>query len=177
MTGNEIKIITPVPEEAEGVFNVIKQSWYETYINNEIGVTKEDIDALHADEQEQGGVHTLRERYKNVRSDEVELVAKINETIIGVIRLVMHEKEIELRTLYVAPQYFGKGVGTKLWNEGLKRLPSGLPIYVEVVTYTKAVNFYKKMGFVDTGERYIKEDSVMPVSGTKMPFMRMRTER
>lgn len=55
--------------------------------------------------------------------------------------------------MYVEPTHVGKGIGTALWKTASKKLPSELPISVEVAAYTKAVQFYKRIGFVDTGDR------------------------
>jgi len=45
---------------------------------------------------------------------------------------------------------------------------------VEVATYNdQAINFYKKLGFVDTGKRFSQENHKMPISGAYIPEMRM----
>lgn len=166
-------ITKPRPLDAEGVYDLIKNAWYFTYINKDIGVSKEDIDSIYKPEEREKSIVSIKNRYENDRENEVELIAKENGQPIAVIRLVINERDAELRTLYVDPEYFGKGVGTLLWEEGVKKLSANFPVFVEVVSYTKAVDFYRKIGFVDTGERYTKEGATMKVSGIKMPFMKM----
>lgn len=165
-----ISISRPQPEDAEEIHDIVKKSWYLTYVNSEIGVTKEDIDRIYADDPE-AQIRALRNRAIAPRSDEVSLVAKEEEKILGFIRLRILTDSVELVSLYVHPEYNGKGIGTKLWLWALKELPKSKPITVEVASYTKAVGFYKKIGFVDTGERYTKEK--MLSSGTGMPLMKM----
>lgn len=163
----------PKLEDAEAIYDIFKKSWHSTYVNKEIGVSKEDIDTIYNDTEKGKVLESIRNRVLNPRENEVELVAREENKILGIIRQVVHDDHIELRTLYVDSDFFGKGVGTRLWEESLRLLPKNKPISVEVATYTKAVDFYKKLGFVDTGERYTKDESVMKVSGTRMPLMKM----
>ena len=166
-----ILISRPQLEDAEQIHGVIKISWYATYINDEIGITKEDIDCNYQDDPEPQ-IQALRNRAINPKDSDVSLVAKEGEKVLGYIRLKILSDSIDLITLYIHPEHSGKGIGTKLWLEALKVLPKDKkPITVEVASYTKAVDFYKKIGFVDTGERYTKE--AMLSSGTPMPLMKM----
>lgn len=76
-------------------------------------------------------------------------------------------------TIYLLPEYFGKGIGTKLWKQAQKVFDPNKDIYVEVVTYNKrAIEFYKKLGFVDTGKRLVDERFKMK-SGSIFPEMEM----
>ncbi len=169
-----ITISKPISEDAEGIHKVIKKSWYATYINEEVGVTKEDINAIYVDNPE-GQINAIRNRAENSKEDDISLVAKFEEKVLGYIRLKIHNDFVELISLYVDPEYMGNGIGTQLWEQALKLLPKDKPIIVEVATYTKAVEFYKKLGFVDTEERYSKEK--MLVSKTPMPLMKMVYKR
>jgi ribosomal protein S18 acetylase RimI-like enzyme len=113
----------------------------------------------------------LHTRAENPKDNEIEFVAKDTNTIIGYIRLTMYDDHIDWLSLYVSSKYFGDGVGTALWEEAQKQLPSGRPIMVEVATYTKAVEFYKKLGFVDTSER--SYENIMEIIKTAMPLMKL----
>jgi ribosomal protein S18 acetylase RimI-like enzyme len=73
--------------------------------------------------------------------------------------------------MYVEPDYFNQGIGTKLWLEAIQKLPKEKQITVEVATYTKAIDFYKKIGFSDTGERSVTEKMLR--SGNSIPLMKM----
>ncbi len=167
-----ILISIPQPEDAEGISNVIKKSWYATYINDAVGITKEDLDHMYA-KNEASQIEALRTRASDPKNDEVCLVAKDANAIIGFTRLRIHSDSIKWLSHYVHPEYVGKGTGMTLWNEVRKLLPAGKPITVEVATYTRAVNFYTKIGFVDMGAEYRSEGEKMLPSGTKMPLMKM----
>lgn len=166
-----ITISKPIPEDSRGIHEVMRASWYATYPNPKIGITKEDGDASYTPDVEQKQIEALNRRAENPKDNDISLVAKFEEKVLGYIRLKLHEGNTELISLYVHPDYFGNGIGTDLWKEALKLIPKNKPIVVEVVDYTKAVEFYKKIGFVDTGERYSKDK--MPDSGTPMPLMKM----
>lgn len=166
-----ITISKTIPEDSEGIHKMMKASWYATYPNAKIGITKEDGDASYTPEVEQKQIEVLKHRAENPKDDDISLVAKFEEKVVGYIRLKLHGDNTELVSLYIHPDYQGNGIGTNLWNEVLKVLPKNKPVRVEVADYTKAVEFYKKIGFVDTGERYSKDK--MPSSGTPMPLMKM----
>jgi N-acetylglutamate synthase-like GNAT family acetyltransferase len=167
----DITISTASPSDAEGINEVIKLSWYGTYVSPEIGVTKKDVDLLY-EKNEKQQIEVFRERARNPKEDDITLVAKEGGKVVGVIRFKVEENAIELRTLYVHPEYTGKGIGNKLWEEGIKLLPSGLQIYTEPVVGTRSVEFYKKIGFTDTGERYDAPEA-MEDSGTHLPLLKM----
>ncbi len=172
-----ITISKPKTEDAEAIHNMMKASWYATYPNKEIGITKEDGDASYIPEVEEKQIEVLRYRAENPKDSDISLVAKDNNKVVGFIRLKVHPESIEWLSLYAHPDYFGKGIGTALWKEAQKSLPPNKPITVEVASYTKAVNFYKKLGFVDIGEVYVREGQGMPVSGTHIPLMKLVLEK
>ena len=169
-----VKMITiskPKSEDAQAIHEVIKASWYAAYIDTKIGITKEDIDASYTPEIEEGQIKALRFRAENPKGEDISLVAKDNERVVGFIRFKIHPDSVEWLSLYVHPDYFGKGIGTVLWEESSKLLPEGKPVTAEVATYTKAVDFYKKLGFVDTGERAaenVMKGSKIPIPLTKL---------
>ncbi len=165
-----ITISKPKPEDAEGILDVIRSSWYATYINSNIGITKEDVDGNFTPEIVEGQLNSLRRGAEKQHEDNVLRIAKDGEKIVGYIRLKIFPEHIEWISFYVHADYFGKGVGTLLWHEAQEVLPQK-NITVEVATYTQAIHFYKKIGFVDTGER--SQKNIMPVSKTPMPLMKM----
>lgn len=60
------------------------------------------------------------------------------------------------------------------WEKCLSFLDKNKETIVQVATYNeKAISFYKKLGFVDTGKRFTEERFVMPISGSKIPEMEM----
>ncbi|MDQ5949025.1 MAG: hypothetical protein QG589_151 [Patescibacteria group bacterium] len=166
-----IIISKPKPEDAKGIHDMMKTSWYATYPNKEIGVTKGDGDLSYTPEVEQKQIEVLRHRAEHQKNTDISLVAKENEKIVGFIRLKIGENFTDLVSLYVDPDFTGKGIGTELWNEAYKSLPKDKPIYVEVVSYTKAKDFYTKIGFVKI-EEYLDKEPLLS-SGIHLPLTKM----
>ena len=169
-----ITISKPIPEDAQGMNEVIKLSWYATYSVPEIGITKEDIDHMYADNEQQQ-IEVFRKRAQNPKDDDLTLVAKENTKVVGVIRLVTFEDHVRVRTPYVHPSQTGKGIGTSLWNEALLHISKDKPIVAWPAEHTKSLEFYKKLGFVETGDR--DESEQMSVSGNRIIGIKMILHR
>ena len=170
-----IKISFPKPTDAEAMNEVIKSSWYATYVASEIGVTEEDIDEMYA-QSEKKQIETFRKRAESPKENDITLVAKEDERVIGVIRLLILDDHIRVRTMYVHPDFTGKGIGTMLWNEAQKHLPSDKNVIAFPAEYTKSIDWYKKIGFVETGEKKV-EDEAMPISGIHLKTVKMQLTR
>ncbi len=166
-----IKISPPQPEDAEGINDVIKSSWYVTYITPEIGITKKDIDLMYAQSEKQQ-IEVFRQRAEHPKDDDISLIAKDGEKVVGFIRLKVLPDHVRVRSLYVHPEYTGRGVGTNLWEESKKYIPHDRPIIAWPAEHTKSVGWYKKMGFVETGEKELDTEA-MQDSGTRMSVVKM----
>jgi len=90
-----ITISKPKPEDAEKINEVVKKSWYDTYVNERVGITKEDIDLMYS-ESEEGQIEMFRDRAIHQRSDDLSLVSKDKESIVGFIRLKINKVVVEL---------------------------------------------------------------------------------
>lgn len=170
-----ILISKPKIEDAEGMNEVIKTSWYSTYITPEIGITKEDIDAMYTQSEKQQ-IKTFRRRAEFSKDTDITLIAKESGKVVGIIRLIILDDHIRVQTLYVFPDYTGKGVGRMLWGEALKILPSDKNIIAYPAKYTRSIDWYKKMGFVETGEEQIDTEA-MPISGVYLKTIKMQVIR
>lgn len=166
-----ITITRPEPEDVEAIHNVMKTSWYATYPNKEVGVTKEDGDLIYSPEVERKQIEALKYRALNPKENDVSFVAKDGEKVIGYIRLKIADSSVDLVSLYVDPKYTGMGVGSQLWAESKKNIPNDKKVYVEVVSYTEAKNFYKKNGFVEI-DNYLEKESMLS-SRTHFPITKM----
>ena len=166
-----ITISLPKSEDAEGINETIKKSWYATYVTPKVGVTKEDIDLMYA-QSEKKQIEVFRHRSENPKDDDISLVAKDDEKVVGIIRTKILPDHVRVRTMYVHPEYTGKGIGTNMWHEMQKLLPQDKPVIAYPTEHTKSVDWYKKMGFFETGEKSIDEE-VMKDSGTRMTGIKM----
>ena len=154
----EIKIIDAVPEDAQGITNVFYKTWLATYPNKEKGVTVEDIEDRYKDEFSDEKIENLKQLIRNLPKNKKRLVAKKGDMIVGTCTVIRNENNNHLRTLYVLPEFQGKGIGTKLWNKASEFLDPKKDTIVQVAEYTEhAIHFYKKLGFADTGKRTTQE--------------------
>ena len=83
---------------------------------------------------------------------------------------------MRVRTFYIHPDHTGKGIGISLWNEALKHLPKDKPVIAWPTQHTKSIDFYKKIGFVSTGEIKTDEEAMLS-SGTHMTVVKMIFKR
>jgi len=90
------------------------------------------------------------------------LIALENDKVIGFVGYGDRGAEApdcgEIFALYVLSDYYGKGVGAQLMQAGLERLRD----YPEVSLWVlkdnaRAIRFYRKCGFVPTGEELFSE--------------------
>lgn len=170
---DNLHIIEAKPEDALGITNVFYKTWLATYPNEEHGVTVEDIEDSYKDEFSEEKIENLKKLIQNVPENKKRFVAKVGDEIVGACTAIKEEDYNHLRTLYVLPEYQGKGIGTKLWYEAEKFFDPNKNTIVQVAEYTKpAIEFYKKLGFVDTGKR-IQNESERLKSGTIITDMEM----
>lgn len=154
----EIEIINAKPEQAKEIQEVFYRTWLDTYPNEEAGITVEDIEDKFKDRDSEERLEKRRRDLTGEKKNVKFLVALDGSRIIGLSRASKNEKENRLTAIYVLPEYQGKGIGTRLWNETKNFFNPSKDIFVGVATYNqKAIHFYSKLGFVDTGRRYTEE--------------------
>lgn len=154
----EIKILDAVPEDSLGITNVFYKSWLATYPNAEKGITIEDIEHSYKDDFSEEKISELKELIRNLPNNKKRLVAKKGDLIVGSCTVIRNENNNNLRTLYVLPEFQNKGIGKRLWEKAMEFFDPKNDTFVQVADYTEnAINFYKKLGFVDTGKRTPQE--------------------
>lgn len=167
-----------IPDDVPQIINVYYRSWLTTYVNDELGITTEDIETFFKDRAEQDEIDRRTEHLANLPPSQHFLVAKDGGKVVGVCRIVIRERCNQLQAIYILPEYQRKGIGSLLWNEIKKFFDPTKDTIVQVATYnTNAINFYEKLGFVDTGKRFTEERHRMPVSGVLIPEMEMKLNK
>lgn len=156
-------------EDVPGIMEVQKAGWLATYINQEYGITTDEILA-----KDFTGPERLA-RWKKFlleQKNRVE-VAKDGNRVVAFISLEKGEKENKLGAVYVLPEYQGCGIGKRLMQQGLEWLGSDKDIILDVVSYNdKAIAIYQKLGFEKMGEPPAEDFAKLP-SGKTMPEVRM----
>lgn len=162
----EIIVRRVKPKDALGILTVLRETWVETYPSDSLGILRVDIAESFINLSNPEEVEKLEARLANISPNECRVMADDGGRIVGIGTLVKHSGHNELRTLYVLPSYQGCGIGLMLWEEMKRFSDQSLDTIVRVATYTKAVDFYTKIGFRDTGKRLegekMKNGSVIP---------------
>lgn len=172
-----IKIVQPTLEDARGTIEVQYKAWLSTYPNEKLGITVDDIEYRYKDAFSSERLKKREKIITDPEQNEKYIVAKDGDKVVGMCYAVIHEDKNQLQAIYLLPEYQGKGIGTMLWNAILPFFDKAKDIYVEVADYNeKAINFYKKLGFVDTGKRFSDERFRMK-SGAILPEMEMRLKK
>jgi ribosomal protein S18 acetylase RimI-like enzyme len=173
MNTNEVKILDAVPEDALGIMNVYYKTWLTTYPNEKVGVTVEDIEDSYKDDFSSEKIDELKGMIKESPQNKKRLVAKVGEEIVGVSTLIKNETFNHLRTLYILSEFQNRGIGRMFWDVAIAFFDPEKDTIVQVAEYTEnAINFYKKLGFVDTGKR-TKQEGVRFKSGAVIVDMEM----
>lgn len=160
-------------EDAEGVGEVFYKSWLATYPNEKAGITVDDIEDHFKDRAGEEHIEKLRAFIRNLPESWTALVACEGDLVIGTCRVRRWPKLNELQTIYVLPDHFRKGIGTKLWEAAKTYLDPTKDTIVDMVDYnTRAISFYEQLNFVDTGKRFTNPRFTMK-SGAVLPEMRM----
>ncbi|HBD24558.1 MAG: hypothetical protein A2566_03595 [Candidatus Zambryskibacteria bacterium RIFOXYD1_FULL_40_13] len=170
----DIKIVKPTIEDVRGTIEVQYKTWLATYPNKKAGITIDDIEYRYKDAFSPERLKKREEMIVSQEPNEKYIVAKDGDRVVGMCYAVIHEDKNQLEAIYILPEYHGRGIGTKLWNAVLPFFDKTKDIYVEVADYNeKAIGFYKKLGFIDTGRRFSDERFKMK-SGAMLPEMEMK---
>ncbi len=162
----QFTISTALPENAKEIQEVSRQSWLVTYPDKDSGITVEDIEERLKDALSQERIDRRAAQIAKSNETEKYFIAKEGEKIVGFCHVVIYPNVNQLHAIYVLPEYTGKGIGTLLWNESLNFFDKTKDTIVHVAVYNKnAINFYKKVGFVDTGKIF-SEDRFKMKSGS-----------
>lgn len=169
---SEVVIAKEIPEDAQGIHDVYYKSWLATYPNSEVGITEEDVHAMFSLPP---GSRARTEPVGNAVIERSQrLVAKIDGLVVGVCGVNVRKGYNQLQTIYVLPDYFDKGVGRALWEAQKDFFDPSKPTIVQVATYnSRAISFYERLGFKDTGRRLTEERLRMPISKVLIPEMEM----
>ena len=173
-SSEEIVIRNAIPEDATGITEVLYKTWLATYPNKELGITEQDIEKSFEKSFTPESINSLAKKIGSDLPNEKRLVATYGSKVVGVATMVRNEDNNQLRTIYVLPEFQGKGIGKMLWQEAKKFCDPNKDTIVEVATYSQnTIEFYKKLGFVDTGKRLSDMSWGIKENGVSIPEMEM----
>lgn len=170
----DIIIDKPRIKDVNDIQDVFFKTWLSTYPNEKVGITAEDIKEKFKNRHFNETIRKRIEEIKNDYKDKIFLIVKNGRRIVGLCKASKNDKFNQLDAIYVLPKYQGKGIGRILWKRCLDFFDDDKNIIVHVAEYnTKAINFYKNVGFIDTGKRFLEEKFRMPISGKCIPEIEM----
>ena len=165
-----MKIRAATKDDIKDILRVREITWLNTYVNDELGVTKEVIKKRFQQDPEKD-IKKLSIRFNEEKHP--SWVAELDNKIVGYTLPFIDERNRKrIGALYVLPGFQGSGIGKKLLNENIKYWSNtDGDVYLMVVEYNvKAIEFYKKNGFRITNDPI--EYYEMP-GGVKMPEITM----
>lgn len=164
----------PKESDVKDIQQVFYETWLATYPNDEAGITIDDIEERFKNRFSDSALQKRIDDMMSETGEKLFLVAKDDVKVVGVCKLVKTELYNDLMAIYVLPRCQRMGVGLMFWEKAKEFFGTEKDIIVQVATYNnKAINFYKKLGFVDTGKRFTQEFLKMPVSGSYIPEMEL----
>jgi len=171
----EINLRKADPDDIPGIKNVQKVTWLDTYVNKEANINPEDIESVFKDNEKperKKKIEETKERYQE--KSKQTWVAEENGKVVGFCEAINEKDNRCISAIYVLPQYHGKGIGGRLITKAFDWLGEDKPISVSPVEYNiNAINFYKKYGFVETGEKVSRKNTIKLPTGKILPEIKL----
>ena len=139
-----------ISDDDAGIRYVQHQTWLATYPNEELGITREAINARFA--YPDGALmrrHPTNKQQINTDPALHVWVAKEEQRVIGFCIALKEALNGHVRAIYVLPAHQGRGIGKRLLQVALDWLGDRKPVTLSVAVYnTRAIAFYRRFGFV-----------------------------
>lgn len=169
----DYKIRNIVPDDILALHNVYLTTWLATYPNQELNITKEDIEYKYEQALSPEKIDERKNKISQKGKNQIMLLVEYNNRVVGLCNAINKEEYNEIQAIYILPEYQGLGLGGALWEEAKKIFDLQKDIVVHVASYNdKAINFYQKMGFVGTGKIFFDERFKMR-NGAMIPELEM----
>ena len=166
------KIEDAKPEDVRAIRTIVRDAWVELYPNEKYGITREDLSAIDWFNPE--GMEKRRKEIIEDNGDAHFFVLKDSEDkIVGFGKVEKSAEFGEIDAMYVLPEHKGKGLGKKLMQKAFEWLGNKQDIILKVVAYnSRAIEFYRKFGFKETGKDVSYRGTKLP-SGKEIPRIEM----
>jgi GNAT superfamily N-acetyltransferase len=151
-------IIEPaVPADAEAIMHIKRDAWFETYVNEAMGVTLEDIKRKFTDADLAEGVKNWQRGIadESPNGDRQTFVARLDGRVVGFTSPFIKNDQRRVGAMYVTADVKGSGIGGRLLQQALVWHGLDKDVYLRVVSYNDhAIGFYRHYGFVPTGKSW-----------------------
>ncbi len=140
------------PNDAVRIAEIQRDSWFTTYVNEEEGITRDDLATRFTDMEARAS--RWRKMLEEAGSEKTHIfVVTDGDEVAGFCRVERKDGVNYIDALYLDPTQKGKGAGAKVFSEALAWLGEENPATLEVASYNSlAIDFYKRFGFHEDGE-------------------------
>ncbi len=139
------------PKDAYDIQKLILDAAREVYLNG--GKTVEEIEKNAEVALSHDSIKKVAEGLSEFTENDKGIVAKVGDRIVGYFSVERGDDKNEVKAAFVLPEFQGKGIASKLWNDIKGFLNPDVDTYLGVYsTNVNAINFYKKLGFEETGK-------------------------
>lgn len=160
------------PRDVMGILTVRKETWINTYPNQELGITTQDLESINFFDE--SSIASWQDLTSNPDPKRKVLVAESEEKVVGYLFLKQGKMQNKILGYYVLPSYQGKGIGTQMMQQGLKWLDPNKETYLEVAPYSEAaIKQYERFGFEKSGEEKTTATPVPLPNGKTLPSISM----
>lgn len=161
-------IIEPMQlDDIEAATAMRLNSWLDTYVNQDLGVTRQWIESRNRQKMAKSEVVLRRQSFISKSADDTAkswIARDEKNLIIGEVRPYVDENGIQyIGSLYVDKKWHGKGVAGQLMQKAIDWLDASKPIELGVISYNdRAKAFYKKWGFKEVPNSETMFDDKIP---------------
>lgn len=144
------------PADARAYRELERSVWEQTYVNEQTGITKDDIDWYFNDFK-----HTFKpemiekfvEELENLNEKQKVIVVKVNERVVGTTWLIRGDDYNEIGSIYIDQDFQGRGIGKRIWELAQLYFDESKSTIVTVNKQNEsAIAYYQSLGFIEESE-------------------------
>lgn len=163
------------PNDVKIVDQIYYSNWLTVYPNEFFGITKDDIHEIYKDIESESEITRMQNYIRSLPGRVKYLMAEKDGVVVGLCRSNVFGDFNELQAMYIMPEFQRQGIGKKLWEASLKFYNINNPTILYVAEYNlKAIDFYRFLGFIETGEYLSSKVHQMPISKVVIPEIKMK---